>query len=346
MKRPSQGNALQPFELAAFHAGPLAEALDFDFAKIDRVVVLLRERDWRWNDYFRRHRIAPLMLAYEDMVANFELRGVLKFLGLPHEGVAVPEPDLERQADKRSLEWEHRYCEEKASQAKTIMGAGSVRAGEQGPGAVGANTGAQATPAPEIDTEGPRDGVTADLWAWAAPDPLRPRRSRRVATLAGNATGLACAILVAAPATRPWMDATPNRAAYHSRPLLIANQSGWPALCLHPLSAIWDGGDGVEAVRLEVADGDPLCVGASPLGCGVINSRLAYPFRLPQGRALQIRDPVNWPIDGVYGLETIVEGRTEVLLVICCKLTRPSHQIVFEEGEPIAIGAAVRHARR
>jgi LPS sulfotransferase NodH len=113
----------------------LARTLDFDFAKIDRAIALVHDWDWGWDDYFHRHRVAPLMLVYEDMVANFELtvRGVLKFLGLPYEDAVIAAPDLERQADDRSRDWEQRYREAKARQvarpaARPALSAGPLPA--------------------------------------------------------------------------------------------------------------------------------------------------------------------------------------------------------------------------
>jgi LPS sulfotransferase NodH/outer membrane protein assembly factor BamB/orotate phosphoribosyltransferase len=92
--------------------GPLDQALEFDFAKIDRAIAYIRDCDFRWRDYFLRHRITPLVQTYEEVVADLDtsVRGILHFLNIPHEGVVVAEADLERQADERSLEWEERYC--------------------------------------------------------------------------------------------------------------------------------------------------------------------------------------------------------------------------------------------
>lgn len=95
--------------------------LGFDFAKIDRAVAMVSHWDERWDDYFRRHRIAPLMLVYEDMIAKFDLtvRGVLKYLGLPYDSARIAAPDKERQDDDLSREWEQRFREMRAGQAQS-----------------------------------------------------------------------------------------------------------------------------------------------------------------------------------------------------------------------------------
>jgi len=83
---------------------------DFDFCAIDRMVGLCVDFDRQWESYFRRHRIGPLVLVYEEFVNAYAatIRAVLQFLGLP-EIDAVPAPRLEQQADETSREWERRY---------------------------------------------------------------------------------------------------------------------------------------------------------------------------------------------------------------------------------------------
>lgn len=90
---------------------PLDKELEFDFAKIQQAIAMLGDGDWQWEAYFHEHRITPLMITYEEMVENFDatVRGVLQFLGIDHRKVVIAEPDLERQADERSHEWERRY---------------------------------------------------------------------------------------------------------------------------------------------------------------------------------------------------------------------------------------------
>ena len=61
-----------------------------------------------------------------------------------------------------------------------------------------------------------------------------------------------------APATRPWMDDTPESFAYRCLPLNIANAHGWEVLSPCGFEAVWDGGTGVEAVGLRLdADAEP-----------------------------------------------------------------------------------------
>ena len=99
--------------------------LPFDFGAITTVLRRFEDEDQKWTSYFRTYRIPALMLFYEDFVENYErtVQGVLKFLGLPYENVAVGPPKLERQADERSREWEALYREMAVQTAVMVEGA-------------------------------------------------------------------------------------------------------------------------------------------------------------------------------------------------------------------------------
>ncbi len=61
--------------------------------------------DQAWAAFFAENRIRPLVITYEQFVADYEgtLRGVLSWLGLELAGaVEIPVPRLRRQADDRT----------------------------------------------------------------------------------------------------------------------------------------------------------------------------------------------------------------------------------------------------
>jgi LPS sulfotransferase NodH len=91
-------------------ANVIDQTLEFDFDEIDRTVRLVERFDWQWEEYFRSHRLTPLMLVYEEFVKTYDptVRGVLKYLGLPYEDAKVAAPALEKQSDVRAAEWEDR----------------------------------------------------------------------------------------------------------------------------------------------------------------------------------------------------------------------------------------------
>ncbi len=290
-------------------------ALAFDFAAIDRCFVMLREYDWQWNNYFRSHRLAPLMIAYEDLVANLDLtvRGILQFLGVAHAGITVPEPVTERQADERSLEWERKYREIKGAQA----GARTTTAVPVRPASVAAPAAKRAVRKNKAAVQ--REGALPLVAYAVAPAVSTP--------------------LVVAPVARDWMDATAHRFAYRCLPMLIANQAGWLVLNPYKVAATWDGRAGLDAVRVEFFDAAATRSSASShFGFGILTFGIPYLFRTPPGYNLLARGPANWPKDGIYPLDGIIETDwSEATFTMNWKFTRSGQTVVFEEGEPICM---------
>lgn len=144
--------------------------------------------------------------------------------------------------------------------------------------------------------------------------------------------------IVPAPRERAWMEATPQRYANRCLPLLIANQAGWLVLSGHKLAATWDGGAGLESLRVEHLEGKPPYAAASHFGSGILTFSLPYLFRTTPGFNLLVRGPTNMPKDGICALDGIVETDwLEATFTMNWKLTRPHHTVVFEVGEPVAM---------
>jgi trehalose 2-sulfotransferase len=83
----------------------------FDFDAIDVFVRTGEAEDAHWQQFFLEHDISPLELVCEELVQDLEgtVRRVLDFLSIPAENVKMPLPNLRRQADNNSREWEARY---------------------------------------------------------------------------------------------------------------------------------------------------------------------------------------------------------------------------------------------
>jgi LPS sulfotransferase NodH len=92
------------------------DSVEFNFRMIDYCVAGANEYDWEWENHFMRHGLTPMQLVYEDLVASYDptLRKVLDFLDVPHRDLPEAEPQLERIADAKSLEWEKKYRDIKA----------------------------------------------------------------------------------------------------------------------------------------------------------------------------------------------------------------------------------------
>ena len=144
--------------------------------------------------------------------------------------------------------------------------------------------------------------------------------------------------IVAAPRERAWMEATPQRFANRCLPLLIANQAGWLVLSAHKVAATWDGGVGLENLRVEHLAGAPPFSASSHFGSGILTFSMPYLFRTPPGFNLLTRGPTNNPKDGISPLDGVVETDwLEATFTMNWKLTRPRHTVVFEIGEPVAM---------
>jgi LPS sulfotransferase NodH len=87
----------------AFHAGAIA-----------LLKRRLEEHERGWRGWFAARGIAPLEIPYEALGADpaATVCKVLAHLGLDTDGVDIPVPRMNRQADSRSQEWVERFREQ------------------------------------------------------------------------------------------------------------------------------------------------------------------------------------------------------------------------------------------
>ncbi len=165
----------------------------------------------------------------------------------------------------------------------------------------------------------------------------RPEPSDELA-LIGYRTDPPPAALVPAPATRAWIEATDERFARRCLPLMMANQAGWFLLNSHSFSATWDGGVHEEALQLEFLSGEPPYPAFSHFGYGILTFHVPYLFRTPPGWNLLARGPSNWPRDGVFPLEGLIETDWAMAsFTMNWKLTVVDRPVIFEAGEPFCM---------
>jgi len=139
-----------------------------------------------------------------------------------------------------------------------------------------------------------------------------------------------------APATRAWMDATPESFAYRCLPLNIANAHGWELLSSCGFEAVWDGGSGTEAVTIRL-DGDPPATGVpvSLFGQGILTFHVEGIVRTPPGWDLWIGGSPNRPKDAIQPLSAVVETDwSPFTFTMNWKFTRVGDPIRFEALEP------------
>lgn len=198
-------------------------------------------------------------------------------------------------------------------------------------------------PAPET-AAGPAERGNLERTSHAAPH-FVARPSPPSPTLSSPGSGLELrayrlpeinSVPVPATRTRGWMDRTHERFAYRCVPLVLANQAGWHILNPRTIEVEWDGGDGMEAIRVRALSGAGRGAAHSHFGYGIVTWHIPFLFRTPPGYNLWVKGPANSPKDGVCALEGVVETDwAEATFTMNWQLTRPGHVVRFEEGEPI-----------
>jgi hypothetical protein len=141
-----------------------------------------------------------------------------------------------------------------------------------------------------------------------------------------------------APVKRAWMEATESRFAYRCLPLAIANQYGWFVSCPCSFTIRWNGGNRPEDLLIVHDELPPDPMVSSLFGSGILTFNMPCLFRTPSGVNLWVRGPSNWPRDGIYPLEGIVESDwTSATFTMNWMVTRPEQLLRFERGEPICM---------
>jgi len=144
--------------------------------------------------------------------------------------------------------------------------------------------------------------------------------------------------IVPAGVSREWMEKTTDRFAYRCLPLAIANQAGWFILNTHDLRVTWDGENALAGLKVDYSGGDAPFPAISHFGHGILSWRIPYLFRTAPGYNLLVRGPSNWPKEGIYPLEGLVETDWAVSTVTMnWKLTTPKRTVAFKQGEPICM---------
>jgi len=113
--------------------------------------------------------------------------------------------------------------------------------------------------------------------------------------------------ILPAPFERTWMEETNNEFAYRCLPLNIANAHGWIILNSTPFTAHWDGGAGIDAVKVEPQGGGEPLLALSHFGHGVLTFNVNGLFRAEPGYDLIVTGPFNQPKDAIQPLTGVVE---------------------------------------
>ncbi len=149
-----------------------------------------------------------------------------------------------------------------------------------------------------------------------------------------------------APATRAWMDATPEAFARRCLPLNIANAHGWELLSPCGFEAIWNGEPGPEAVSIRLDEGaEPRRAPVSLFGHGVLTFHVEGIFRTPPGWNLWFGPSPNRQKDAIQGLTGVIETDwSPFTFTMNWRFTRAGAWVRFEAGEPVGFFFPVQRA--
>ncbi len=137
-----------------------------------------------------------------------------------------------------------------------------------------------------------------------------------------------------APATRTWMDETPQSFAYRCLPLNIANAHGWELLCPSGFSAVWNGETHTNAITI-IPDPGTTAPAISHFGSGVLTFHVHALFRTEPGWSLMAQGPVNSPKDAIAPLSGVIETDwAPYTFTMNWKFTGANRPVRFEKNEP------------
>lgn len=147
-----------------------------------------------------------------------------------------------------------------------------------------------------------------------------------------------------APATRAWMDQTPEAFAYRCLPLNIANGHGWEVLSPCRVEACWRGGPSTEDVIIRMLDDTPPHFRpVSIFGQGVLTFHVFGLFRTEPGWNLWVSGSPNSLKDGIAPLSGVIETDwSPYTFTMNWKFTRPNLWVRFEVNEPFCFFFPVR----
>lgn len=146
------------------------------------------------------------------------------------------------------------------------------------------------------------------------------------------------------PATREWMDNTAQSYAYRCLPLNIANAHGWSFHLPCDVSVFWDGGDGMQNLRVRTPpDFDVARVAVSNFGHGILTFYIHGIFRTEPGWSLYASGAPNRPLDGLYPLHGVIETDwAPYSFTMNWQVTRANEWLTFPAGFPFCSVFPVR----
>lgn len=132
---------------------------------------------------------------------------------------------------------------------------------------------------------------------------------------------------------RDWMDETTYKYAYRCLPLSIANQHGWEVITKSTVRVVWDGTDGLDAIK--VLEG-PKTLAMSHFGFGILTFGLGFLARTAPNINMFVTGAPNQPKRGISPLSGVIETDwNPATFTMNWQFTEANRDVVFKAFEPI-----------
>lgn len=134
---------------------------------------------------------------------------------------------------------------------------------------------------------------------------------------------------------RDWMDATPEKHAYHCYPVTTANTIGWTLSCPEDISFIWNGIIDTTDSTVKILKGEEWCY--TGRGQGSVSFKTGLLFRSNKDISLLAMTPPNYFYKGFEVINSLMSTSfypNELPLAIQARI--PNQEITIPAGTPIA----------
>jgi hypothetical protein len=152
--------------------------------------------------------------------------------------------------------------------------------------------------------------------------------------------------IIPASREREWMDTTVNSFAYRCLPLNIANAHGWCVLNDAPFTAVWDGQDGLDGIKVRHSEFEGMRMTASShFGFGILTFQVPCILRTEPDYDLWVTGPTNMFKDSIQPLSALVETDwAPSTFTMNWRFTRRDTPVAFEKDEPICMFFPIQHS--
>ncbi len=134
---------------------------------------------------------------------------------------------------------------------------------------------------------------------------------------------------------RDWMDATPEKHAYHCYPVSMANTIGWALSCPEDISFVWNGVVDTTDQTVKLIKGEDWCY--TGRGQASVSFKTGLLFRSNPNISLLAMTPPNYFYKGFEVINSLISTsfyRNELPLAIQARVA--NEEIVIPAGSPIA----------